>query len=30
MGDATSELDAHAAKVLAAVGAPVVTVGALG
>jgi len=30
MGDATSELEAHAAKVLAAVGAPVVTVGALG
>ena len=30
MGDATSELEAHAAKGLAAVGAPVVTVGALG
>jgi len=30
MGDATSELEAHAAKVLAAVGVPVVTVGALG
>jgi len=30
MGDATPELDAHAAKVLAAVGPPAVTVGALG
>jgi hypothetical protein len=30
MGDATPELDAHAAKVLAAVGPPAVTVDSLG